>query len=61
MKIDVMFLISHFQKIGEGIFHFSLFLNIAQVWSFWKREAGFSVYRIIDIQENTADWISFKE
>ena len=48
-EIDLMFLVSNFQKIGEGIFHFSLFFNITQVWSFWKRKAGFLVYSIIDI------------
>ena len=32
MKIDFMFLVSHFQKIGEGIFHFS-FSFIFQYWT----------------------------
>ena len=61
MKIDFMFLVSHFQKIGEGIFHYSLFFNIGQVWSFWKRKAAFLVYSIIDIEENRAEWVSFKQ
>ena len=30
MKIDLMFLVSHFQKIGERIFHLSLFF---QYWT----------------------------
>ena len=51
MKIDFMFLVSHFQKNGKGIFHSSLILNIGQVWSFWKRKARFLVYSIIYIEE----------
>ena len=61
MKIDFMFLVSNFQKIDEGIFRFLLFFNIGQVWSFWKRKAAFLVYSIIDIEENRAEWVSFKQ
>ena len=51
--IDVMFSVSHFQKIGEGIFHFSLIFNIGQVWSFWRHKSVYnSIYNIIDIEEN---------
>ena len=53
-----MFFVSHFQKIGEGIFHFSLFI-IYQYWTsmvFLKAyKADFSVYSIIDIEENMAE------
>ena len=61
VKINFMFLVSHFQKIGEGIFHFSLFFNIGQVWFFWKHKAAFLVYSIIDIEENKSEWVSFKQ
>ena len=62
MKIDFFFLVSYFQKIDEGIFYFPFFFNIGQVCSFgfWKRKAAFLVYSIIDIEENRAEWASFK-
>ena len=50
-----------FQNIGKGIFHFSLIFDIGQVWSFWRHKAVFLVYNIIDIEENRAEWASFKQ
>ena len=26
MKVDIMFLVNHFRKVGEVFFHFSLFI-----------------------------------
>ena len=52
MKIDVVFLVSHFQKIGEGIFHYSLILNIGQAWWFSWHKAVFLVYSINKVKRS---------